>query len=78
LSAIGPNKRDQGTFPELARLVIMSEADRLRAKAAECRELAANALDSVAGHLLMLAAEYEAEAEKLEDPGPRPDPRPES
>lgn len=56
----------------------MSEADRLRAKAAECRVLAADALDSVAGHLLMLAVEYEAEAEALENPRPRPDPKPEA
>jgi hypothetical protein len=49
----------------------MSDADRLREKAARCRQMAETADERTAADLRMLAGDYEAEARALE-PAPKP------
>jgi len=58
-----------GTFFGPARLVAMSSPAELRRKAAECRQLAPGAQDNTAANLLMLAEDYEAEADRVEAAG---------
>jgi hypothetical protein len=42
----------------------------LRQQAQDCRHLASEADECTAGHLIMLAEEYEAQANQLENPAP--------
>ncbi len=51
----------------------MTDAAHLREQAQQCRALAADADDGTAANLRMLAAEFEAEAERVEG-APRPSP----
>lgn len=54
-----------------ARFTAMRDPAQLREEARNCRQLAAEADERSAATLLMLAADYEAEAERLEsDPKP--------
>lgn len=56
----------------------MTDAAHLREQAQQCRALATDADDGTAANLLMLAAEFEAEAERVEGaPKPRPAGKPE-
>lgn len=54
----------------------MRTAEQLRELAGECRRLAAEADERTAANLIMLAEEYEAEAERQgrEPPASRPEP----
>jgi len=44
----------------------MRDADHLRKQAKQCRQLAGGADERTAANLLMLADDYEAEADRLE------------
>ena len=59
-----------GPIPGAARLIVML-APQCRDEAEKCRQLAAEADERSAATLLMLAADYEAEAERL-DREPKP------
>ena len=47
----------------------MADPSELRTKAAECRQLATHADAGTTANLLMLADDYEAEADRLEAEG---------
>jgi hypothetical protein len=55
----------------------MTNAERLRKKARECRRLAEEADKATATNLIMLAQDYETEAGRLEGEQANPTPRPE-
>lgn len=68
-----------GTFEGLVRLALMPTPAEFRELAQKCRDLAPTADERTSESLLMLAADYEAEAERLQaESRPRPAEPPQS
>ena len=55
------------------RLSLVSDQFELEAKARMCRRLAKSADERTSANLLMLAVDFEAQADKLAPPGPPPE-----